>query len=342
MGHLSQALSAGEILESQGHRVTRIFAGCGEPERLPDYFRRAFGERISCFRSPGFLKSPNRKGILVNRSLLHHFLRIPVYLKEARRIRLEIEAMNPDRVFNFYDAVGALALMRKGRTASGEFLRIGIGHHFLIHLEDYPCGGGSRWHRWLLRLHTRVVMQGCDRVLALSFREREGKGPIRVIPPLIRKAFRSISYRSGRRFLVYLHGEGYLYNLVQMVGEDPNLEVDVFMKGMPRMELPAQIVVYPLDQELFREKLSHCRGLITTAGFDLAAEASFLGIPLLLVPLRNHLEQRCNGMDLERSGLGRVTERLTGEEMALLSVPENTSYIKWVNRAGELLLNTIT
>ena len=341
MGHMSQALAAAGIMEPAGYHIERVLVGCKDPKKLPGYFRDAFSDRITCFRSPGFLRSHDRKGILVNRTLLRNLFHIPVYLKESRRIRKQLKDLEPGLVMNFYDVVGALAL-RGQRSRQGGFLRIGVGHHFLLHLENYPCGeGGSRWHRWLLSLHTRTVMRSCDRILALSFGEGEQRDGFRIIPPLIREPFRSPRYRKGPRLLAYLHAEGYLYDLVRIVRKDPSLEVDVFMAGSPRMELPEQIRLFGPDQELFREKLAACRGLVTTAGFDLAAEASFLGVPLVMVPMKNHYEQQCNAADLERNGLGRAAELLTGETIDLLAVQENTAYRNWVNRAGELLLNNI-
>ncbi len=341
MGHMSQAMAAAGIMEPAGYRIERVLVGSSDPEKLPVHFRDAFSDRISFFRSPGFIRTHDRKGILVNRTLLRNLFRIPVYLKESRRIRKELAALEPELVLNFYDVVGALAL-RNQRSGRGGILRIGVGHHFLLHLENYPCGeGSSRWHRWLLSLHTRTVMRGCDRILALSFRDGEQQGRIRIIPPLIREPFRSLRYRKGTRLLAYLHAEGYLYDLVRIVRKDPSLGVDVFMAGSPRMELPEQIRLFGPDQELFREKLAGCRGLVATAGFDLAAEASFLGVPLVMVPMKNHYEQQCNAADMERNGLGKTAEMLTGETMDLLAEPENTAYRDWVNRAGELLLNNI-
>jgi len=170
-GHMSQALALKEYLDQAGHTVEAVFLG-GRPQReIPDYFARNFAGRLHTFQSPWFLRTPNQKGIYIGRTLLFNLVRIPAYLSELRRIRREIELLGPEVVINFYDVVGALAL----RKIPSGIRRIGIGHHFFLHLENYRCKQGSAWQRWLLKRLTEGIIRSCDRVLALSFREVPGK-----------------------------------------------------------------------------------------------------------------------------------------------------------------------
>ena len=57
-------------------------------------------------------------------------------------IRKGIEDLGPHLVVNFYDVIGALAI----RSLPEGITRIGVGHHFLLHKEDYPCEGGRLIH----------------------------------------------------------------------------------------------------------------------------------------------------------------------------------------------------
>ena len=88
--------------------------------------------------------------------------------------------------------------------------------------------GDAWWHRWLLKIHTSMIMSSCDRVLALSFREEKGDASIEVVPPLIRKSFREIQYQPGERYLVYLLNEGYIFDLIRISRKDPEFSADVF------------------------------------------------------------------------------------------------------------------
>jgi len=336
-GHLSQSVALKEYLEGSEYTITGVFAGGRAGQELPDYFRDAFRGKLQMFRSPCLLRTPNRKGIYVGRSLVFHLLLSFRYLQEIRRIRRNVRESGVGVVINFYDVVGALALRKVGNSV----LKIGIGHHFLLHLEGYPCPGGSRFHRWLLRLHTSMIVRSCDRVLALSYRELPGSEKVKVIPPLIRRSYREFRYRPGERYLVYFMADGYLFDLVRIARRDPSFRADLFTGLVPEMDLPGGIRLHPVSEKHFASMMSVCRGLITTAGFDTAAEAAYHGIPLLVVPARNHFEQCCNSADVVMSGIGNSVEQLVpGNDLELLA-SEGENFRHWVDRAAELLFNGI-
>jgi len=185
--------------------------------------------RLHTFQSPWFLRTPNYKGIYIGRTLLFNVLRIPAYISELRRIRREIGLLGPEVVFNFYDVVGALAL----RKVSPGIRRIGIGHHFLLHLEKYRCNSGQGWHKWLLKRLTEQVLKSCDKALALSYREVPGDNLIEVAPPLVRRSFRELRHKGGKRHLAYFLNEGLLYDLVMLARECPEFQVDLFTSLRP-------------------------------------------------------------------------------------------------------------
>ena len=336
-GHLSQSIAMKEILEEAGHSVEAAYVGKNSRSSFPDYFLDSFGDKLKYFQSPYFLRTPNRKGIYIGKTLLHNLFRSLIYLKEAARLRREITSSNPDLVFNFYDVVGALAF----RKTHPEIKRIGVGHHFFLHLDGYRCKGGSAWHRWLLAVHTRKIINSCDRVLALSFRPSEGDTRISVVPPLIRSKFREVTWQPGERYLAYFLHEGFIFDLIALSRHDPEFTADVFTNLIPGIELPPGLSLYPVNEEGFRDKMSTCRGLITTAGFDTVAEAAFLGIPLLAIPAKHHFEQKCNSQDLERAGIGFVSNRIGKEQVSQLKAFDNSKYRDWVRSAGERIIKTI-
>jgi hypothetical protein len=334
-GHLSQSLALMEYLEEAGHSVMAVFVGCNQSRPLPGYYREALGERLHCFSSPFFLKTPNKKGIYVGRTILLNLLRCIRYLQETRRIRREVSRLEPDVVFNFYDLLGALAL----RKAPAHSRRIGVGHHFFLHMDGYRCNGGKSLHRWFLGLLTTIIMRSCDRVLALSFRELPGDDRISVVPPLVRRQFREARYQKGSRFLVYLLNEGFITDLIFIARNDPGFQADVFSELPPDTPVPPGIRLHALNDRLFREKMVCCRGLVTTAGFDTAAEAAYMGVPLAVVPVKNHFEQLCNSYDVERSGLGRASKTITAELFQQLRETGNQVYRQWVDRTGGMIIN---
>ena len=84
---MSQALALKEYLDEAGHTVEAVLLGTGLPDKVPDYFSKVFDHQLRTFRSPGFLRTPNQKGIYVGRTLLFNLLHSVQYLKEIRRIR---------------------------------------------------------------------------------------------------------------------------------------------------------------------------------------------------------------------------------------------------------------
>ena len=331
---MSQAMALNEYLEEAGHTVEAIFLGGRPGQEVPDYFTRAFADKLHTFQSPWFLRTPNQKGIYIGRTLLFNLLRFPGYIAEVRRIRREIGLLRPEVVFNFYDGVGALAL----RKITAGIRRIGIGHHFFLHLDNYRCNQGSVWHRWLLKRLTALIIKSCDRVLALSYTEVPGNSVIEVHPPLVRRQFREMPYKAGKRYLAYFLNEGFLYDLVLLARELPEFQVDLFTSLKPDMELPAGIVLHPFEADKFIACMSSCRGLICSAGFDAAAEAAFHGIPLAVIPTRNHFEQACNAADIMRSGIGIAVSKIEKEMLEQMQPFESDIYRAWTSSAGKRLL----
>jgi uncharacterized protein (TIGR00661 family) len=336
-GHMSQSIALKEYLDKAGHVVKTVFVGTPHSASLPDYLRDHFPNAIRTFQSPYFLGTPNKKGIYVGRTLLFNLLRSFIYLREVQRIRREIDLLEPEVVFNFYDVVGALALKKVKKTIQ----RIGIGHHFLLHLKDYFGETSPRWHRFLLSVHTRIILSSCDRILALSFSEQPKSPAMEAVPPLIRRDFREMTYHRGDRYLVYLLKEGYIYDLISLARKDPLFLADVFTNEIPEIDLPAGIRIHSLSGALFRKLMAHCKGLITTAGFDVAAEAAYHGIPLAVIPAGNHFEQKCNGIDIEQHGIGLHVDRIEPAMTGRMRPSDPAMFRKWVEKSEALVLNCL-
>jgi uncharacterized protein (TIGR00661 family) len=333
-GHMSQALAMKEFLEDAGHTVESVLLGTRDDGEVPDYFHAGFSGKLQTFRSPWFLRTPNKKGIYVGRTLLVNLLYSFDYLKTVSRIRREIAACQPDVVFNFYELLGALAMRR---SATG-IKKIGVGHHFYLYLNQSVCKVRPVWHRWLLRLHTRMIIQSCDTVLALSFRKDQGSGIIQVVPPLVRREFREMDYIPGESYLGYMLHEGFIYDILMLAKELPDFRADLFTSLEPAFEIPEGIRMHPYDASSFSKLMASCKGMITTAGFDTAAEAAYHGIPLAVIPSYNHYEQKCNGADISANSIGIVVSQIDRGVLEAIGPSDNRAYRAWVNRAAEEVL----
>jgi uncharacterized protein (TIGR00661 family) len=330
-GHMSQALALKEYLHEAGHTVEAVFLGVSSADVVPEYFRGGFPENLHIFRSPWFLRTPNKKGIYVGRTILFNLIFSFDYIKAVTRIRREIDTIRPDVIFNFYELLGALAM----RKSAPGIRKIGVGHHFYLYLNRSLCSKRPVWHRRLLRMHTNLILRSCNRVMALSFKEEQGSPVIQVIPPLIRQKFRELNYIPGESYLVYMLHEGFIYDLVMLARSLPGFQADVFTTMEPFGEIPEGIRFHPFDADKFSKLMAACKGLITTAGFDTAAEAAYHGIPLAVIPSHNHYEQRCNGSDISTNGIGVVVSQIDQGILERIRSIDPGEFRAWVDLAGE-------
>jgi len=333
-GHMSQAIALKEYLQEAGHTVEAVFLGISSPGEMPDYFKDSFPGILKTFRSPWFLRTPNKKGIYVVRTLLFNLILSREYLKTISRIRSEIDRIKPDVVFNFYELLGALAM----RKTAPSIRKIGVGHHFYLYLNDPLCNVRPVWQRWLLRVHTGMIAKSCDRVLALSFRQELGNAAIQVVPPLVRREFRKLIHTPGDRYLVYMLHEGFIYDLLILARTVTGFKADVFTSLNPAIEIPEGIRIHPYDAKKFSKFMASCKGLITTAGFDTVAEAACQGIPLVVIPSHNHFEQKCNGADISAKGIGIVVSQIDQSILEKMRPFDCGAYREWLDQAGELII----
>jgi len=85
--------------------------------------------------------------------------------------------------------------------------------------------------------------------------------------------------------------------------------------------------------------MAGCKGLFTNSGFDTVAEAAYHGIPMLVVPSQHHFEQRCNGVELKRNGMGLVVDRIEPGIQSKMKAFDSRVYREWIDKAGEMIIN---
>ncbi|MFZ5940720.1 MAG: glycosyltransferase family protein [Bacteroidota bacterium] len=337
-GHLTQALAMKDLLEKHGGELIAVFAGHMQQAALPSYFTETFGERLHHYRAPGFILNSGKTGIRLLETFIRNILLAPLYLSEICRLRKRILSLKPDTVINFYELNGALAM----RRLPVSIRRISVAHHFYYSHPDAILAPGFPMQRRLLARHNKLVMRSSDLVLALSFRPAAPSGRIRVVPPLLTEEIYRTVREAGTRDLAYFLYPGMAAVFAEAAANLPGYEADVFIReGIPG-KTPPGIRVYPLDRELFLERLARCRCLITTSGFESVAEAGYLGIPVLAVPVQNHFEQHCNAADLERAGIGLRSETPDPALAGLTVTMPNDTFREWAGRAGELIIAALS
>ena len=82
------------------------------------------------------------------------------------------------------------------------------------------------------------------------------------------------------------------------------------------------ININSISDNLFTKKIGSCYGIICAAGFSITSEAIFLGKPMLVVPVKAHIEQQFNAAALNNEGVAVL------KEFSLKYLNEITKWIK--------------
>ena len=167
--------------------------------------------------------------------------------------------------------------------------------------------------------------------------------PIRniiTVPPLLRQEVKSIQPESGDRWLIYLTHYRLADEIMAWSRKNPEVKLDCFWDNPTRKteyQYSDSLTFHPIDAEKYLTKMTHCAGLISTAGFESVAEAMYLGKPVMMVPVPNHIEQMINAHDGELSGAG-VQARSFDLSIFKDYLPKHASvqdtFQKWVTQAN--------
>jgi uncharacterized protein (TIGR00661 family) len=334
-GHFSQALAFMKILEKRGIGVRRVYVGRSLFKSRTGYYTLPPGVPATTFLGPGFIRTPDRRGIRILFSLVLNLLLSPLYIFEVCRIGILMIRDRSDTVVNFYDPVGALAARWWKRGAE----RIVLSHHFyLSHPAFIHPHGLERSYFWL-QLMNRIMMRSAHRVIALSFRKEKPAGRITVAPPLIDDRVRQGTYEGGEKDLCYFLSPGFVEDALEYYRVHPGLQADIFTDEQPSAEIPGNVKLHTPSREAFLAAMLRCGRLICTAGFDTVAEALYLGIPVFLIPSENHYEQYCNALDAARTGMAFQLEAIADLDEVVFTPAGNSSYREWAGAAENLLLD---
>jgi len=340
---MTQSLAVKRILEGAGHRVVAVFLGENAKRPLPPFVRDQLEEVLFTYGTPAFSVDRRRRGVRPWATVFRALTQLPRYGAVFPRIHRRIQEVRPDLILNFYDFVGSLY---------GFFFRPGpptvaIGHQFLFFHPEFPTGRERWWEVQAVRWTTHLTALGARLRLALSFTPLRDlpERRIRVVPPLLREAVLNADPMEGNHILAYVLNPGYAEDLDRWHREHPKVELHCFWDrtDVPPSTSPRPgLTFHRLDDRLFIDLLSRCRGYTSTAGFESVCEAAYLGKPIMVVPTGNHVEQRCNALDAQRAGIARwrrdfdLTDLLA--EMEGFDPAPRVAFRDWAKRAPESIL----
>ncbi|GAB3898182.1 glycosyltransferase family protein [Larkinella knui] len=303
-GHLTQALSFAQLVETAGHEVVGALVGVTQNRPAPAFFSEQFPAPITPLPSPGLVYHTQTNALQPSRTALNALRHFRLYHQSMRQIRDAIESLKPDLVVNFYELLGGLTYgFYRPRVPM-----ICIAHQYLAFHPRFQFPAGQPIDRALFKLTSLLTAWGARELLALSFDQQPdvSKRRLRVVPPLLRREAIERNPTTGDFFLAYTTHPGLVAQLVKAHQRHPDLPMRCFHSGTQAAEerIDATLTYHAINGQRFLDAMQSCRAVVTTAGFESVCEAFYLGKPVLMIPQPNHFEQACNALDGQRAGVG--------------------------------------
>ncbi|WNG53966.1 UDP- glucuronosyltransferase [Archangium gephyra] len=341
-GHMTQAIAAKKIIESAGHELVAVTLGVSPQRQVPDYFEAAMNQRVTRLPTVTLTFRGDRTFSWAD-SFVDDVRKSPSILRSMRDIDRIVSETKPDIILNFFDSLAALYTITRVRRPPV----LNIAHQFIFLHPDYLTTPQASRHLWIMKNYSRLMSVRAT-TLALSLHEVPDLSDKRlfICPPLLREQATALEPRPDGQFvLVYLLTHGYTEQLIRWSDAHPQTRLHCFYDkpgAPPEWVHSPSLTFHRLDGEKFLRMMADCSHVVSTAGFELVAEASWLGKPLLVVPVENHPEQQLNALEVQRLGLGIAESRFNLDRLAELPgrLP-NASCQTWFSGARSRLLEII-
>ena len=288
-------------------------------------------------------KYKNNRSVSNTATLLGVFGKLPKYFRILRQLDGIVRETQPDVIINFFEPMAAFyAITRRKRPPV-----IAIGHQFMFQHPGY-VRAPQLWKQLLsMKIYTRLLGARSTK-LALSLYAAPNLPEIRIVvgPPILRKQLFSLaSNPNGDFVLVYLLNHGYADQITSWSAKNPQTKLHCFYDkpGAPaEFQHSPSLIFHRLDGEKFLQMMAECRHVVCTAGFESVSEAAWLGKPLFLVPVENHVEQQVNALDAEQFGLGLAETTFNLDRLAELPLSLPTEKFRaWLDCSSEKLFQAV-
>ncbi len=340
-GHLTQAISLFEILTSAGHQVVSVMVGMDNEQNLPAFFREKIPVEINTFPAPSLVYGQT-KAVKIWDTISTHVKKIAKYRKSVQFLAQKVEEHQPDVIVNFYDMICGLYAQFYRPTIPV----VCIGHQYLLLHQSFISLPNKKIDRFLLNLNTRLTSLNSTRKLALSFVQMpdDKAHSIYVTPPLLRNEVKKMTPESKPFILAYITHHKLSEDIINWHANHRDVQIHCFWNNkefVDEWQFRENLTFHQVNSEKFLRMMQECSGLICTAGFESVCEAMYLGKPIMMVPVPNHIEQEINAWDGQRAGAGiSDTEFNFSRFIDYLPVHQNVSekFKTWQGQTAEIFV----
>ena len=340
-GHMTQAMAVTEMVQPS-HRVANVVLGLGQNRAIPAFFASAMKMPITQIPTLDFSYRDNRK-VNLPATAAGIARRLPAYWRAVRTLKDAVREHQPDVIINFFEPVtGIYALTCRKRPPV-----VAVAHQYMTGHPDYVRAPARRLQQFGLRCYVALVGAASARVALSLYPARDLQARrLTVSPPVLRRRLYELQPDPhGNFILAYLLNHGYADQIIEWHRKHPQTILHCFYDkpdAPPEFRHDNTLTFHRLDGEKFLQMMAQCKFVACTAGFESLGEAAYLGKPLFVMPVENHIEQEVNAIDAVRAGIA-VTDRTFNLDR-LAELPDrldNTRFREWFNRADAMLLATL-
>jgi uncharacterized protein (TIGR00661 family) len=158
----------------------------------------------------------------------------------------------------------------------------------------------------------KMMVPRFDHAFVTTFCNAELRNPahtdkVTFVPPLLRPSILAMKPSKKDHILVYQTSDSHV-SLDRVLTHSK--ESFIVYKAKHTFHAP-NVITKPFDEKTFVADLASAKAIIINGGFNVITEGLYFKKPILSIPIRNHFEQRLNGLMLQEHGLGLTVNRLS-------------------------------
>jgi uncharacterized protein (TIGR00661 family) len=288
-GHISRSRITISELKKRGHKVTVLFSG----RDIKDFFD--LDEFRPYIIKKGFTFVFKKGKLNVFKTLFN--IDLIQFVKDVFKIKKEYDLIITD-----FEPISAYAARKLGIHC------IGIGHQYSF-LKKIPKSFKMKLASlFFLRFYTPI-----NSTISSHFHHFNES----ILPPFIEKSLKNQDAVPVMKntFLVYLPWEEQ-DQIISILNTIKNSKF-IYYSSLDKVIQIGNVTLKSFSNKHFKEDLIACNGLITNAGFQLPAEAIYLGKKILCKPLEGQPEQEHNAKILKKLQHAIVCAEFTKDEIEM-------------------------
>lgn len=224
-----------------------------------------------------------------------------------------------DLVITDFEPISAWAAKRAGVPV------IALSHQASFYSDKVPL---PRFRNRFFEYGMKHWVAPANDYVGLHYRPYDDQ----VLPPIIRKSLTTGRPTDEGHVTVYLPAYSD-ETLIHHFSKLDDVSFHIFTKKSDQERKVNNVLLRPVSKTDYTHSLLSCKGLITGGGFQSTSEALYLKKKLLVLPMWDQYEQKCNAAALRKMGVRiskKISARFSEELVQWLAGDEPIDYYEYV------------